>query len=133
MAKYKVGDWLRVIGSKHTKFHVVEVLEQTCYAGTQLHYTGRVFVKDPDLRGWFPNKELGKFLEIELEVMKLPSLELVSMVGELKELRDFKEKLIKDQDFEAASKKRDEERALKDKIETQAMKEDVLYLTDLDL
>lgn len=72
-AKFKVGDWATIIGSKlegqkepGTKVRILEVITQLCEADiTQYTYLCRIYIKD--LRqGWaFGLKEV-RFREMEL-------------------------------------------------------------------
>jgi hypothetical protein len=118
MAKFKVGDFVRLIYAKKTRFHVTGIMEDTCVAGTQIHYFGRCyFVESGYGVDASPAKEIGKFAEIELEPIPETSTELVELIKQRERIRLEKEVLIKAQDFEKASYKRDEERALGNKIE----------------
>jgi hypothetical protein len=45
MAKFKVGDMVNIKFSELCRFHITGVTEDTCSAGTQVHYTGRIFVR----------------------------------------------------------------------------------------
>lgn len=64
--KWKVDDWVGIKGSD-LKFHIIEVLHQTCYGGEQVHYTGRTFIKKDFGKGYIAATAQSKFVEIELE------------------------------------------------------------------
>jgi hypothetical protein len=49
MPKYKIGDWLSPMGGgEKLKLHVVGIMQDTCVAGTQVHYHVRTYLKERD-------------------------------------------------------------------------------------
>ena len=46
MVKYEVGDWVTLKGIvEEHRFIITEVIQQTCTAGTQIAYSGRLYHK----------------------------------------------------------------------------------------
>ncbi len=64
--KYKPGDWLKLKGSDVYKMQVVETLVQSCPAGSQFHYTCRMFSKELGSK-WLAGREYLKYNEVEVE------------------------------------------------------------------
>ncbi len=127
MARWKVDEWVRVKGTR-VRLHIIEVVEQTCYAGTQIHYKGRVFFKEGFAKIWSPSKDnMQSFLEIELEPIPevRMSKQLDALVVEYRKAKARKEKLCKAQDFEKASEERNTQRKLLLQIEDICEKEGI--------
>lgn len=82
--KFKVGDWVTIQGmSGNDRFHILEVIQQTCEAGiAQARYVGRHYFKskleladvaETEARWVMSIKEL-QLREIELgELIKMPN------------------------------------------------------------
>ena len=79
MPKFKIGDWVTSIGSEggRLKMNVVGIMQDTCPAGTQFHYTLRTYLKEkeydsPDKKySWYParakdNQDYVRYNECEL-------------------------------------------------------------------
>lgn len=121
MKKMKAGDKAQVKYHPATKVFIIDVQEQTCYAGvTQIWYTGRCYT--PGRMGG-TSKEYARFSSIELEPIPPASAELSTYVANYKKLKARKETLIREQKFEEATKARNEERLMKAEIEELAEKE----------
>lgn len=67
MAKYKVGDLVKAKFGKET-YHILEIGEQTCEAGTQVKYTVKGYIKMP---GEADGKLLMAVKELSVREMEL--------------------------------------------------------------
>ena len=68
-AKFKVGDWVTIIGTGRTyaKAHILEVTTQLCEAGIeQISYLCRPYSDIPP-KGWAAHSQEMRFREMELE------------------------------------------------------------------
>ena len=88
MAKYKIGDWLQLIGSGKNiiiKLHIIGIVEEHCCAGVQVHYDCRQFFiareqlvswagienpsKSKPAYNWIPDGDkLRRYSELEVEL-----------------------------------------------------------------
>ncbi|HUV84922.1 MAG TPA: UvrB/UvrC motif-containing protein [Methanosarcinales archaeon] len=112
--KFKVGETVQLIASPDIRVFILETMQQTCYADcVQNWYSGRVVYSGL-------HRTVGKierFSEIELQLVAQASVELKTMVANLKELKAKKEAFIRSQDFEKASAMRDEYHELEMQVE----------------
>lgn len=72
MTKFKVGDWVMIKEAK-LRLHILEITENTCSAGTQVQYGGRIFIPSRELGGSIlPVKDLVRYNEMEFEKYEQP-------------------------------------------------------------
>ncbi len=71
MAKFKIGQEVRLKNDTLQKhyLHIIEIQEITCSAGTQVTYTGRLWLRKEHSVGKFCAKEYWKAHEFELEAV----------------------------------------------------------------
>ncbi len=120
--KFKVGDVVRLKVSPKTRFHIIEVNKQICYADcVQEWYTGRCYSWSQSYvkEGRFlePAIRLTKFNLVELEAFPDVSKQVKALKVKISKAQLKKEAYIKDQDFEKAADSRVEERELMDELE----------------
>lgn len=115
--QFKVGQVVRLKVNQNLQVHIIEVNTQLCYANVQqVWYTGRTHGKD-QYNSPFMGKGYERFSAIELEAIPEESKELKHLKKKLEAVKRRKEQCIASQDFEAASKFREEESQIKAAIE----------------
>lgn len=68
---FKIGEWVKPLGSDMVKYHIVTTIVETCPGGIQYHYYARgygeqdTFGRKP--KKWVPFRELTKLNQCEVE------------------------------------------------------------------
>ena len=113
--KFTIGQTVRVKYQKRHHAFILDKIIEECCGGVQIHYIVRLFGKGK--YGGIDQKQLTKFNEIELEAIPEQSLKEIEIQNKIKELQLAKEDAIRKQEWETATKFRDEERLLRQRLE----------------
>jgi len=113
--KFKPMDVVKIKHVIGQKFSIHESLVQTCPGGTQIHYVGRIIIKE--FRGEGIGVSQIKMMEHELEPLLTETEGLKHLRTRIEELKAQKLEYLKTQDFEKASECRDQEKRLQLEID----------------